>query len=409
MRFLIALVFMVVVFLCESPTMAAEMGQAAGSDQAELVRDNIAFAIDLYGQLKSQPGNLFFSPESISAALAMTYAGARGETATEMATVLHFTLPQEKLHPAMGALLRDLNTAHDGYQLKVANALWGQHDYTFLDGFAKYAKDNYDTGVNQLDFRTATEAARVTINSWVEQQTENKVKDLIPHGVLTRDTRLVLTNAIYFKGDWETKFKEEDTKDEVFYASSRQTMQAPLMHRTGEFYYFDGGSFQALEVPYRNKDLSMIVFLPKDTDGVAAFEQSLTADSIQQWLGQLRPVSQVIVSIPKFKMEKQFGLRDTLAAMGMKQSFETDADYSGMDGKRDLSISAVIHKACVDVNEEGTEAAAATTGIITAIKALRSTTLHPINFRADHSFLFLIRDSKSGGILFMGRVIDPTN
>jgi len=376
------------------------------SDQAEAIKGNNAFTVGLYEQLKSQPGNLFFSPESISTALAMTYAGARGDTATEMANVLHFTLPPEKLHPAMGALLSNLNAAHDGYQLKVANALWGQQGYTFLDSFLKTTKDNYGAGLNQVDFKGATEAARATINSWVEQQTANRIKDLIGQGVLKPDTRLVLTNAIYFKGDWDKPFKKEDTKDEDFHVSSTQTIKAQLMHSIDEFNYFDGVTFQALEIPYKNKELSMIVFLPKDADGLAAFEQTVTADTLQQWLGQLRPVSKVIVALPKFKVEEQFGLGNTLQAMGMKQAFGAGADFSEMDGKHDLFISAVIHKAYVDVNEEGTEAAAAT-GIPMVHPAVAFQEPPPIIFRVDHPFLFVIRDNKSGSILFMGRVINP--
>ena len=387
---------------------AAEAAQSAASDQAEAVKGNNAFAVELYSQLKSQPGNLFFSPESISTALAMTYAGARGETATEMAKTLHFMLPPEKLHPAMGALLQGLNAAHDGYQLKVANALWGQQGYTFLDDFIKLTNDNYAAGLNQVDFKNATDAARMTINQWVEQQTENEIKDLIAPGILDGKTRLVLTNAIYFKGDWQTQFKKEDTKDEDFHLSSTQTIKAPMMHLTGNFNYLDGGTFQALEIPYKDKELSMVVFLPKDKDGLAAMDQSLTADSVQKWLEQLRPASKVIITLPKFKMTHQFELGDTLQVMGIRQAFGPAADFAGMTGKRNLFISAVIHKAFVDVNEEGTEAAGATAVVMHAYKNAVSMKPSPIIFRADHPFLFVIRDNKSGGILFMGRVTDPT-
>ena len=391
----------------------------AASDLTVAVWGNNAFAIDLYKQLQSQPGNLFFSPESISTALAMTYAGARGETATEMANTLHFTLPPDKLHPAMGQLLQGLNAAHDGYQLKVANALWAQEGYNFVDDFLKLTKDKYGAGLNQVDFKGDSEAARQTINSWVEEQTENKIKDLIGPGVLDTKTRLVLTNAIYFKGDWQKQFKKEDTKDEDFHLSSTQTLKASLMHIASGFNYYETPIFQALEIAYKNKELSMIAFLPKDADGLAAFEQTMTADNLQQWLGRLMPVEKVIVTIPKFKMESQVGLNDLLQTMGMKQAFNGKiADFSGiapreeMQHNGNLYISAVVHKAYVDFNEEGTEAAAATAMAITVAVCAGCKPppppLPPI-FLADHPFLFLIRDNRSSCILFMGRVAAPSN
>src|ERR1700722_10340270 len=236
----------------------------AAADRAAVVEGNNAFAFALYGHLQNRNGNLFFSPESISTALAMAYAGARGNTATEMAKTLHFTLPQQHLNPAMGALLSDLNAAHDGYQLSVANALWAQQGYTFLDTFPQLLKADYGAGLNQLDFKGATEAARLTINRWVEQKTQDKIKDLLQPGTLAPSTRLMLTNAIYFKGDWQTQFDKAQTRDEDFYPSQTQTKKVPFMHREDSFNYYDGGPFQLLELPYKNKELSLIVLLSKD-------------------------------------------------------------------------------------------------------------------------------------------------
>jgi serpin B len=370
---------------------------------------NNAFAIDLYSQLRSRDGNLFFSPESISTALAMTYAGARNQTAVEMAKTLHFTLPPGLLHPAMGALLADLNAPHAGYQLQVANALWAQQGYPFRLDFLKLTNTDYAAGLNQVDFKSAPDAARATINEWVAQKTEDKIKDLIAPGELTRETRLVLTNAIYFKGDWDGQFDKTQTSEADFHISPSQTIKAPQMHRQGAFNYFDGQSFQALEIPYKSKELSMIVFLPVATDGLPAFEQSLTPATLQKALSQLRPEPKVILTLPKFKMTQQFGLAGTLSAMGMRQAFQKDAaDFSGMiaDSHNRLYISAVIHKAYIDVNEEGTEAAAAT-GILMARPTAVMRPRPPVIFRADHPFLFLIRDNRSGSILFLGRVADP--
>jgi serpin B len=386
----------------------AEAMPVAAADRATVAEGNNAFAVALYGQLRNQGGNLFFSPESISTALAMAYAGAAGDTASEMAKTLHFTLPPEQLHAAMGGLLGDLNAAHDDYQLSVANALWAQQGYTFLDAFLKLLKTDYGAGLNQVDFKGATEAARLTINQWVEQKTQDKIKDLLQPGALRPSTRLVLTNAIYFKGDWQTQFDKTQTKDEDFYLSPAKTASAPLMHREGSFRYFDGGTFQLLEIPYKGKDLSMIVLLPKDRGGLTGLEQSLTTANLGQWLSQLSPVSKVIVTLPKFKSTLQFELSTTLRAMGMADAFTGNADFSGMTGHRDFAISEVVHKAYIDVNEEGTEAAAATSVTMRAM-AMRAPQQPPPVFRADHPFLFVIRDNRSASILFMGRTADPRN
>ena len=201
---------------------AAEVPASGSSDLAQVAQDNNAFAIELYGQLRHQSGNLFFSPESISTVLAMTYAGARGDTAAEMAKILHFTLPPERLHSAMGALLRDRNAAHDGYQSKEADALWVQTGYALLPEFLKLNEDSYSAGLKQLDFKSATEASRQTINQWVEQQTGNKIRELLQPGNVNSDMRLVLTNAIYFNANWAMPFKKENTKDEDFRVSARK-------------------------------------------------------------------------------------------------------------------------------------------------------------------------------------------
>ena len=370
------------------------------------------FAAALYEELSSQKGNLFFSPSSIHTALAMTYAGARGNTEKQMSATLRFPLlggagasPQDKLHGEYAELLKLLKPPKEGgYQLSVANALWGQKGYPWIQDFLDTTEENYGAGLRQVDFVGATEKSRQAINLWVEDQTNEKIKDLIPQGVLDALTRLVLTNAIYFKGDWASQFKESATKDAPFKLGGDKTVKAPLMYQKGKFAFKEDGDVQVLSMPYKGDDLSMVVVLPRKVDGLADVTANLTAAKIDAWTTRLYK-RDVQVFLPKFKVESQFGLSKVLAKMGMSDAFNpSKADLSGMNGKRDLYISAVIHKAYVDVNEEGTEAAAATAVVV----SLRSARPRPQPvFRADHPFLFLIRHNKTGAVLFMGRLASP--
>jgi serpin B len=380
-------------------------GTRPAGDIPAVVKGDSAFALNLYGQLRKEEGNLFFSPFGISTALAMTYAGARGDTADEMAKALDFTQSQDRLHPAFAALLAQINEGGKkrGYQLSVANALWGQKGFGFLPDFLNLTRDRYGAGLHEVDFVNATEAARKLINAWVEKETQDKIKDLLPPGILTTDTRLVLTNAIYFKGFWAEKFKKGFTREEPFKTSASAAVKAPLMYRTGDYLYLDGGDFQALELPYQGKDLSMVALLPKKVDGLAELEQKLTEANLKGWLSKLHK-QEVQVALPQFKMTKKFSLNDALKALGMRRAFiPGGADFTGMSGSgKKLFISAVVHKAFVDVNEEGTEAAAATAVVFPGLSAR----ITPV-FRADHPFVFLIRDNRSGSVLFMGRLSNP--
>ena len=374
------------------------------ADVQSVAKSNNRFAVELYGRLREKDGNLFFSPYSIETALAMTYAGARGETAEQMAKTLHYDLPNDREHAAFGALIKQINSPGEkrGYQLSTANALWTQKDYPFAADFLKLTKDNYGAEAKEVDFNGATEQARKTINAWVEKQTQEKIKDLLPKGSLTVNTRLVLTNAIYFKGDWASQFKKDRTKNETFRAGDKK-IDAPFMSQKQKFGYAEDDALQVLEMPYVGKELSMVVLLPKKADGLADLEKALTADKLAAWFGRLRE-RETEVTLPKFKTTVEFELSDTLAKMGMPVAFTARADFSGMNGgKGSLSISKVIHKAFVDVNEEGTEAAAAT-GVVVEPKAAK---VNPV-FRADHPFVFLVRDKRSDSILFLGRIVDPT-
>lgn len=368
--------------------------------------ENSAFAFDLYQQLRSSEGNLFFSPYSISTALAMTYAGARGNTKEQMAKTLRFSLDQENLHPACARLKTWMNQLQEsgGIRLHVANSLWPQEGYKFLDEYLSLVKKHYGASITPIDYEHAPETARKTINQWIENKTQHKIKDMIQSGVLDPLTTLVLTNAIYFKGTWVSRFDAGDTYDMNFYVSPTQYVQTPMMSQMEKVKYAQLESLQILELPYVGDGLSMLILLPRITEGLGPLEQSLSVKSVQAWRGRLRK-RKVNIYLPKFKMTCQFRLDGKLRAMGMVDAFSLPpADFSGMTGTRDLFITAAIHKAYADVDEEGTEAAAGT-----AMVAPRSGGIRwPPEFRADHPFLFLIQENRTGSILFMGRVADPT-
>ena len=368
----------------------------------QIVAANNAFGFDLHGRLGREPGNLFFSPYSLSTALAMTHAGARGETAAQMAKALHLTLPPDQVDPAIHALMERFAGTGGArpYELAVANALWAQSGLSYEENFLERLDRYYGAGLRQLDFHADPEAARRTINAWVEEQTRDKIRELLPPPTITGQTELVLTNAIYFKGRWQAAFVKDRTAEGDFFISKDDKTRVPLMHQVAPFPYAETKDFQALELPYVGDQLSLLVVLPKERDGLSRVERDLGAAI------NIRLASrQVDVTLPRFKTTSAFRLEDTLAALGMPLAFSGNADFSGMNGRGGLAISAVVHKAFVDVNEEGTEAAAATGVVMTRASAAK--TAPPVAFRADHPFVFLIRDAKTGCILFLGRVANP--
>jgi serpin B len=387
---------------------AAGSGKPAGSDEAALVKGNGEFALDLYARLRSRGGNVFFSSYSISNALAMTYAGARGPTATQMAAALRFPMGGDRLHQSFAKVSRDVNAAasRGGAELLVANALWTQTGLATLPAFQATVKNLYGAGLTPLDFTRTPEQARMTINAWVEQQTRDRIVNLIPEGAIKPDTRVVLTNAIYFKGKWKSAFPEAATRTDKFMLSTGKTIgDVPLMSQQGAFRYLDGGTFQALELPYEASQQSMIVFLPRRADGLAELEKTLTAARVTDWLTQLI-VRDVDVTLPRFKVTAEFKLKDTLIDLGMPLAFSAGkADFSGIATGQPLALSAVFHKAYVEVNEKGTEAAAAT-GTAVFTTSLRIPDPRPV-FRADHPFFFVIRDNGTGSLLFAGRLVNP--
>lgn len=381
---------------------SAALGCAIAADPAQVVRGNTEFACDLFGQLKSEPGNLFFSPFSISTALAMTAAGAQGPTLAEMVKTLH--LPESELaHAGFAELMQQFNAGSSEYQLAVANALWGQKGFAFrqdfLDRIAKY----HGGGLRDVDFKQP-EPAAATINRWVSDVTKDRIKDLVSPQMLKPLTRLVLTNAIYFKGQWQYTFRKELTRDEPFFVTESNSNPVPMMHLSGDFRFAEVDGVQVLELPYKGRRLSMVLLLPKEKHQLAKQVQPmLNPVSLARLLaaGTTKPGN---VALPRFEFRTSYSLGDPLQNLGMKLAFSNGADFTGMTTTEPLKIDLVIHKAFVKTDEEGSEAAAATAVIMERAPA---PIIDRFNFRADHPFVFMIRDNQTGSLLFLGRVSNP--
>lgn len=382
-------------------------------DALALARGNRAFAQDFYLAIRAEAGNQFVSPYSISSALAMTYAGARGRTAEQMARTLRFDLPPERLHPAFNALDQQLESGArppaegepQPFQLDVANSIWGQAGHPFKPEFLDLLALNYGAGLRQADFTADAEKARTEINGWVEEKTHERIKDLIPSGGVNPATRMVLVNAIYFKADWLFPFEKNNTYPRPFTLADGTQIQAESMafDKPSSLAYLDGDGFQAVELPYAGGTTSMLIVLP-DAGRLDEIEARLQGDALEQALGQAQPTRMQLV-LPKFSFTAQYKLKDILSGMGMPDAFcEGGADFSGMDETGNLCIDQVFHKAFVAVDEKGTEAAAATAVVVMEASAMIDEYL---TLEVNRPFLFMIRHNPSGTILFMGRVMDP--
>ena len=392
--------------------LARDLSPVSSADnQARLASDNLAFAMDLYHQLASQPGNLFFSPYSISQALAMVNGGARGQTEQQMAEVLHFSLPQDLLHPAFNSLDQELSKRADaandegqGFQLNIANATWGQSGFPFLSSYLDLLAVNYGAGLQTVDFANDPDGARQQINDWVAKQTQDKIKDIVPQGAIDWLTRLVLANAIYFKASWLMPFDESATQEAPFTTLDGSQVTVPMMSlEQNQLNYLKGEGYQAVALPYVDGNVAMLLLVP-DAGKFSQFEASLDAAKLQSILEGLQGTD-VILKMPRFSVESSFSLVDTLAQMGMPDAFTAgQADFSGMDGQPDLYIGSVIHKAYASVDESGTEAAAATVVImeLTAMMPGES-----VSLTIDRPFIFAIYDQPTQSILFTGRITNP--
>ncbi|XP_060773787.1 leukocyte elastase inhibitor-like [Neoarius graeffei] len=372
---------------------------------------NSAFALDLYRAISGNnpDGNLFFSPLSISAALSMVYLGARGATAEEMAKVLSFSSIPD-VHTHFKTLTSAINSPKASYILRLANRLYGEKTFHFLSEFLDSTQKLYQADMQAVDFIGSSEESRKLINHWVEEKTEGKIKDVLQPGMVTAMTRLALVNAIYFKGKWKDVFNTEDTKEMPFKINKNETKPVQMMYKKKKFLfnYIDEYKLQVLDLPYVEEELSMVVLLPEESqdgsDSLQKLETEITVDKLLDWTNpeKMTRWNDINVHLPKFKLEEQYSLTDTLNKMGMSSLFQASvADLTGMSSQGGLFVSSVAHKAFVEVNEEGTEAAAATVVMIALCLAQEE------NFMADHPFLFFIRHNPTKSILFFGRFRGP--
>ena len=379
--------------------------------------DNNEFALALFGLLRQRPGNVFFSPFSVRTALAMTEAGARGETAAQMREVLRIPSPEPAPHVAVAETVERLSGGGEsGFELTVANSLWGQEGAPLQPEFLDRLARQYGATMSSVDFRRATEAARATMNHWIDDKTRGRIRDLIPARGLDADTRLVLMNAVYFKAKWVHQFDKTATREEPFHLDGGGKVHAPLMRQQETVRYLQADGYQAVDMAYYGGDLSMLLILPERKDGLRDIEGRLFARSLQDCVARMQP-REVKLLLPRFKIASAtLDLREHLEALGMRLAFTPfEADFSGMNGlvpphEDSLFISSVFHKALVEASEAGTEAAAGTAVVAPCLMAARRPTLPPRvpTFRADHPFLFAIRDCVSGAIVLLGRLSDPT-
>ncbi|MBN1444503.1 MAG: serpin family protein [Candidatus Omnitrophica bacterium] len=379
---------------------------AAVEESAVIAQAVNRFAFDLYAGYAGEAGaNIFFSPYSIYAAMAVAYEGAGGKTAEEMRKVFRFPESKDSMRRGYASLYGDINRQGKKYALNTANALWTQKDFKFADEYTAVAERYYGGKAENLDFVNAADEALKRINGWVEENTGGRIKNLIPSGMLDRLTRLVITNAVYFKGEWVRQFNARDTREEVFKVSEDKSEAVPMMRRTDEeslFNYGENSLLQILEMPYSGGEISMLILLPKNGD-MKSLEENLSPEKFNEWKSLMQN-QRVNIFMPKFRFERKYFMAEDLSGMGMPSAFSPQADFSLMTGEKDLFISDVIHQAFVEVNEEGTEAAAAT-AVVMKLTAVMPEQPIPV-FRADRPFIFVIQQA-GGNILFIGRVSNP--
>ena len=364
---------------------------------------NNQFAFDFFKQISmSEKGNIFFSPISLSTAMGMTYAGTAGETQKQIAKVFHFPANSKKFHSQQGSTIKWLGSKADSIELSIVNMLWAEKTYPFKNSYSKLIKKTYSAAVEPVDFINKYEESRTLINDNILKATNDKIKNLLPAGSVNNLTRLVLTNAVYFKANWQTKFEKDKTIDAKFYVTPQDPLKCRMMGAKSNFNYFEDAKIQALDLSYSGNNYSMLIILPRNNESVEELVKGMTQESLSTITKGLT-LEKINISIPRFQFSTGYQLKQVLSEMGMPQPFSDDANFSNMTSRNDLKISDVFHKAFIEVNEQGTEAAAAT-AVVVRMKSIGNEKF----FTANHPFVFLIREKSTGTILFMGRMVDPT-
>lgn len=397
---------------CKTPRKSGN--NATGNHEREFRAGQLAdasnrFALDLFRKVQPEKENIIFSSYSISNTMALIYGGASGRTAGEISEVLYYPGDPMQLHKAVKNLGSSLDSVNldSGTELRTANALWVQDNFNFLPGYLKLGEEFYQAVLDLVDFRQSgnREAARQRINNWIEERTNLHIKDMIQPGILDANTRMVLTNAIYFNGKWKYPFHKSSTSASLFHVSAEESVSVNFMNQKETYPYYEDDEIQAIILPYQGSRMSMLIILPKKVEDWKMVSRVLDYSRTERVISNLVP-AEVQLALPRFKTEMGSNLREIFESMGIEEAFTMDADLSGMTGEKNLFISEVIHKACIEVTEAGTEAAAATAGVIALKSAL---TEEPVHFRADHPFIYFLRDEKTGCILFSGRLVRPSD
>lgn len=372
----------------------------------QMIKGLNEFSFDIFKQMnENSQNNEFISPLSISAALAMTYAGAEGVTAEQMREALNYGSQRYEFHYLYGKMLDSLTKSDGDFEINIANAVWVQKSFPLLSDYIKTVRNEYKSESREMDFVKAPEKSRNTINDWVEEKTNERIKNLIPKGVIDAETRMILTNAVYFNAEWMNYFNEKLTRKEPFYSYGGKEDLCEMMYQRNHYAYSKTVDYEILEIPYKGDKYSMMILLPRTKLGLKDQIAKMNMDILDKH-DQIKEWEDIMVYMPKFKLETDYELKPALSALGMKEAFTDNADFSGMTGNNDLKISSVIHKAFIEVDERKTEAAAAT-AVVMKMTAMAPVPTSPIEFRADHPFMFLIRHNESSVILFMGQVTNP--
>jgi serpin B len=398
---------------CAQKEMLNEKGIPSGQNSADrmtspasVIKGLNEFSFNIYCQLNAaSENNEFISPLSISSVLAMTYAGAEEQTAEEMKQALHFGAQDPEFHQIYGRILDSLAQSSGDFEINIANAVWVQKAFPLLGKFTKTVRDNYKGESRELNFIHQPVKSKETINKWVSDKTNDKIPELLSDGVIDADTRMILTNAVYFNAEWYESFNKKMTNEAPFYLLNGGQTTCDLMYQRSRLAYMETKDLQIVELFYKGRQYSMTILLPKKTDGLKELDQTVDQDLLAQF-DMNKKWEDILLYVPKFKMDSDYELKPALSALGMKEAFSDDADFKGMTGEKDLKISSVIHKAFIEVDEEKTEAAAATAVVMKMTSAM-PVERSPIEFRADHPFMFLIRHTESGAIVFMGQITNP--